>query len=101
MTFVVIPALYHLARVGHRYCFTAQCLLHCAPGGARMNTGWQADPTHRHELRYWNGVGWTEHVSDGGTQTTDTYATPVSSRTAGAWHRDPTGRGQFRYWDSE
>jgi hypothetical protein len=66
-----------------------------------MNTGWQVDPTHRHELRYWNGVGWTEHVSDGGIQTTDTDATPVSSRTAAAWHRDPTGRGQFRYWDSE
>ena len=28
---------------------------------------WANDPYERHELRYWNGVMWTEHVSDGGT----------------------------------
>jgi len=27
---------------------------------------WIADPTHRHELRWWNGTRWTEHVSDRG-----------------------------------
>jgi hypothetical protein len=28
---------------------------------------WLADPTGAHELRYWNGSSWTEHVSDQGT----------------------------------
>lgn len=32
---------------------------------------WHPDPTGRHELRYWNGDAWTEHVSDGGVQSVD------------------------------
>jgi len=32
---------------------------------------WSPDPTGRHELRYWDGVRWTQHVSDGGVQATD------------------------------
>ena len=28
--------------------------------------GWHADPTGSHELRYWDGVTWSEHVSDSG-----------------------------------
>lgn len=27
---------------------------------------WLADPTQRHEFRYWDGTIWTEHVSDAG-----------------------------------
>lgn len=33
--------------------------------------GWMTDPGGRHELRYWDGAAWTEHVSDDGTATTD------------------------------
>jgi hypothetical protein len=33
--------------------------------------GWHPDPTHRHESRYWDGAGWTEHVSDAGVTGTD------------------------------
>jgi len=32
---------------------------------------WAADPSARHELRYWNGSAWTVHVSDGGVQSED------------------------------
>lgn len=32
-----------------------------APVGA-----WHADPTGRHEMRWWDGGRWTENVSDGG-----------------------------------
>ncbi len=32
---------------------------------------WHPDPTGRHELRYWDGTRWTEHVSDAGTTGTD------------------------------
>ncbi|HEV8056303.1 MAG TPA: SHOCT domain-containing protein [Nocardioidaceae bacterium] len=28
--------------------------------------GWLADPGGTHELRYWDGTAWTEHVSDAG-----------------------------------
>jgi hypothetical protein len=33
--------------------------------------GWYADPSARFELRYWDGVAWTEHVSRAGQQYTD------------------------------
>jgi hypothetical protein len=33
--------------------------------------GWFADPGRRHQLRYWDGQRWTEHVSDRGTQAVD------------------------------
>ena len=32
---------------------------------------WCPDPTGRHEVRYWDGARWTEHVSDQGVQATD------------------------------
>ena len=32
---------------------------------------WYPDPSGRHELRYWDGQRWTEHVSDHGRQSTD------------------------------
>ena len=36
--------------------------------------GWKADPTGRHQFRYWDGFQWTENVADAGDQTRD----PVS-----------------------
>jgi hypothetical protein len=35
---------------------------------------WQPDPSGAHELRYWNGTAWTEHVSDHGTMGQDPLA---------------------------
>ena len=32
---------------------------------------WYPDPTGRHQLRYWDGTAWTDHVSDTGVQSTD------------------------------
>ncbi len=32
---------------------------------------WHPDPTGRHELRYWDGTQWTEHVASHGRQSTD------------------------------
>ncbi len=40
-----------------------------APGG--IPADWYADPTGGHQLRYWNGGAWTEHVSDNGVQAVD------------------------------
>jgi uncharacterized protein YxjI len=32
---------------------------------------WHPDPAGRHQLRYWDGVVWTAHVSDNGVQDSD------------------------------
>ena len=32
---------------------------------------WYPDPSGRHEVRYWDGNAWTEHVSRAGQQYTD------------------------------
>lgn len=40
-------------------------------GQGTVAAGWFADPGRRHELRYWDGQRWTEHVSDRGTQRLD------------------------------
>ena len=43
--------------------------------GAMTDTGnpanWHPDPFGRHELRYWDGTQWTEHVSSHGKQSID------------------------------
>lgn len=38
---------------------------------------WYADPSGRHQLRYWNGTSWTEYVSDSGTQSIDPLDAPA------------------------
>ena len=44
------------------------------------DAAWHPDPFGRHELRYWDGSEWTEHVSDGGVAATDPpVATPVET----------------------
>lgn len=42
---------------------------------------WHPDPLHRHELRYWDGARWTEHVSDRGQTSVDP---PVAQPSAAA-----------------
>jgi putative oligomerization/nucleic acid binding protein/PH (Pleckstrin Homology) domain-containing protein/uncharacterized protein DUF2510 len=44
---------------------------------------WLADPTGAHELRYWNGSSWTEHVSDQGTTGQDPLTTELPPPGAG------------------
>lgn len=40
---------------------------------------WHPDPTGQHELRYWDGSQWTEHVSDGGVVSTDPLQPPAQA----------------------
>jgi hypothetical protein len=42
--------------------------------------GWFPDVTHRHELRYWDGRRWTEHVVDAGSRDVDPLAAPDAPR---------------------
>jgi len=40
---------------------------------------WYPDPTRRHELRYWDGNAWTDHISDRGVAGTDPVAAAGSA----------------------
>jgi hypothetical protein len=41
------------------------------------DAGWLPDPSGAHELRYWNGLTWTEHVSDRGATAQDPLTTEL------------------------
>jgi hypothetical protein len=41
------------------------------PPQAQPSPGWHPDPYQRHELRYWDGTRWSEHVSNAGTTAVD------------------------------
>lgn len=63
---------------------------------------WHPDPTGRHELRYWDGSQWTDHVSDQGVQSTS----PVNAdggtaggAGGGAGGVDPAAGAQQQPWD--
>ncbi len=43
-------------------------------GVATVPAGWKADPTGRHQFRYWDGFAWTENVADAGEQSRDAVA---------------------------
>jgi len=47
-----------------------------APSAVAGNPRWAPDPSGRHELRYWNGTAWSEHVSDRGVVGTDPFVGP-------------------------
>ncbi len=42
-----------------------------APGMPTTPSGWHADPSGRHEHRYWDGSRWTDTVSDQGAASSD------------------------------
>jgi hypothetical protein len=46
--------------------------------------GWYPDPSRAHELRYFDGHDWTDHVSDSGTASVDTL--PPVPPGLHAWH---------------
>lgn len=52
---------------------------------------WLADPTGRHQMRYWDGQQWTDHVSNAGVQANDPVGSPATNTataaqsTSGGW----------------
>ncbi|WP_183095882.1 DUF2510 domain-containing protein, partial [Nocardioides stalactiti] len=58
---------------------------------------WHPDPTGRHELRYWDGTQWTEHVSDAGVQSTNPVAAPEEP--AAQTTTDATAGSGTSSWD--
>jgi uncharacterized protein YxjI len=57
---------------------------------------WYPDPSGRHELRYWDGQAWTEHVSSHGRPSVDPAiavgAVPTGSQTAEKVRRQVSGQ---------
>jgi hypothetical protein len=45
------------------------------------DAGWYSDPSQRHELRYWDGNAWSDHVADRGVTSQDP---PYTSAVAAA-----------------
>jgi hypothetical protein len=45
---------------------------------------WHPDPTQRHQMRYWDGVMWTDQVSDSGVTSTDPIGAPAPGGATGA-----------------
>ena len=37
----------------------------------QVTAGWYPDPSGRHQVRYWDGSSWTDHVADSGMQSFD------------------------------
>lgn len=46
---------------------------HAVAGAVPSPARWAEDPFGRHELRYWDGARWSEHVSDAGQTATDVW----------------------------
>ena len=55
---------------------------------------WHADPTGRHELRFWDGSAWTPHVSDGGLASVDPIGTTRPTTGPGDPALTPTSEGR-------
>jgi hypothetical protein len=50
--------------------------------GGSQPAQWASDPGGRHEFRYWDGTKWTDQVSDGGVEATDSMSTPPAGQTS-------------------
>ena len=79
--------------------------------------GWYPDPNGVYQHRYWDGRGWTEHVSTNGVSgTAPVVPAPVGTAPVGTapvetawvetalaadWYPDPSGRHQWRFWGGD
>ena len=53
-------------------------------GAAAYPAAWYPDALHRHEMRYWDGQAWTEHVADQGQASIDPIAAAPPTATVNA-----------------
>ena len=71
-----------------------------AQGGYPAQAGqWAADPLGRHQLRYHDGMRWTESVSNHGATGVDSPEARSVVAPAGQWAADPYQRHELRYFD--
>lgn len=50
-----------------------------------VGAGWHADPTGRHQWRWWDGRAWTDHVAGGGVTGTDPIGGPPEPAARNPW----------------
>jgi uncharacterized RDD family membrane protein YckC len=61
-------------------------------------SGWHPDPSGQHELRYWDGQTWTDHVSDGGQQSTEPIPPPPPGGVPAPQYGGVAQYGQATAW---
>ena len=64
------------------------------PSAAAYPAGWYPDTLRRHELRYWDGQIWTEHVADQGQASTDPLQRAAAQPPASASAPAPASAAQ-------
>lgn len=55
---------------------------YCLPMGSQAAAGWYHDPSRRHDLRFWDGARWTEHVVTRHIQSVDPLASAPPQTTS-------------------
>jgi hypothetical protein len=58
-----------------------------AAASTAVPAAWLADPTGRHQLRYWDGTAWTGHVADAGIAAEDPLASTTPAAAELEWLR--------------
>jgi hypothetical protein len=78
-----------------------------APSYAATAAQWAADPYRRYDLRYFDGVRWTEHVSTNGSTSIDNSASVPSTAKSTAFQLPERGGfvapeqpGQQEWWNN-
>lgn len=67
-----ILAIIYLATIRPKVAAAQQGgLAFAVPPSYPAQGAWAADPTGRHQMRWWDGARWTEQVSDNGVPSTD------------------------------
>ena len=73
---------------------------YAAQTSAPLQAGqWAADSFGRHQLRYHDGLRWTDSVADNGSTGYDAAGARAAVVTAGQWAPDPYRRHELRYFD--
>jgi Protein of unknown function (DUF2510) len=67
--------------------------------GGSTTAGWYADPSGRHEFRYWDGASWTHEVSKQGVRSQDGGYRP-GHHDAAEERSERSGRGAGGFWTS-
>jgi hypothetical protein len=66
-----IPAIIYLASIRPKVAAAQASGTAWSPSPASSAGRWAADPTGRHQQRWWDGAAWTAQVNDNGVPSTD------------------------------
>ena len=67
----IAPSLAPPSGLTRAYSPQQRTSLSATESSPTVPAGWKADPTGRHQFRYWDGSLWTENVADAGIQARD------------------------------